>query len=57
MKTTKHYELNGYIYTIESLSSDRWQMTVWDEKDHDSYGITDPSIIIKVLTQGVEHDI
>lgn len=54
MKISKHYKYGGCIYTIENLSSSRWQMTVWDEEDHDSYGITDPSLIIKVLTQGEE---
>lgn len=52
MKTTKSYKFSGMVYTIENLTSDRWQMTVWDEKDGTSYGITDPSLIIKVLTQG-----
>lgn len=51
-KKTASYELGSQTYTIENLTSERWQMTVWDEKDHDSYGITDPSLIIKVLTQG-----
>ena len=51
-KKTASYELGGHTYTIENLTSERWQMTVWDEKDHDSYGISDPSLIIKVLTLG-----
>lgn len=51
-KKTTHYTYGGQTYTIENLTSQRWQMTVWDENDHDSYGISDPSLIIKVLTQG-----
>lgn len=47
-----HYQLNGYIYTVEKLAENRYQMTVWDEADSTSYGITDLSLVIKVLTEG-----
>lgn len=51
-KKLAHYKLNGYTYTVELLGSPRYQMTVWDDKDGDSYGITDPSLIINVMLNG-----
>lgn len=48
----KHYELNGHTYTVEKMATNRYQMTVWDEADHTSYGITDPSLIINVMLNG-----
>ena len=50
--TEKLYEYNGSTYIVEQLTSDRYQMLVWDETDSDTYGITYPSLIIKVLTLG-----
>ena len=48
----KLYEYNGFTYIVEQLTGDKYQMLVWDETDSDTYGITYPSLIIKVLTLG-----
>lgn len=48
----KIYEYNGFTYMVEQLPGDKYQMLVWDETDSDTYEITYPSLIIKVLTLG-----
>lgn len=50
--TIKQYELNGYLYTVEKYTDKKYVMTVYDKDEEESYSVTDPSLIIKVLMFG-----
>lgn len=54
MKTIRYYKYNTHRYAIENLTSSRWQMIATSDNDPEPCVITDPSLIIRVLTQGVE---
>ena len=51
MKRFKLYNFEGATYTLDT---ENWQMTVWDDEEHDEFGIGDPKLVAKVITLGEE---